>query len=96
MTSKLLKQSSRYRYNKLCKVFSKFYYRHSELIVKYIFCLNTPLQQGISEPVSYDFFYELKLIVGKPRFSDQFKKNIITRYKKRDTTWKSCEGLYAW
>ena len=32
-------------------VFSKFYYPHSELIVKYSICLKTLLQQGISEPV---------------------------------------------
>ena len=33
LTAKLLKQS--YRYHKIRKVFSKFYHRHSELIVKY-------------------------------------------------------------
>ena len=33
LTAKLLKQG--YRYNKIRKAFSKFYYRHSELIVKY-------------------------------------------------------------
>ena len=36
-TSKLLKQG--YSYHKLCKAFSKFYYRHSKLIVKYNICL---------------------------------------------------------
>ena len=69
LTSKLLKQG--YRYHKLCKVFfSKFYYRHSELIVKYSICLKTLLQQGISEPVFYgDLVYKFKRIVGKPNFS---------------------------
>ena len=37
LTSKLLKQN--YRYHKLRKAFPKFYYRHSELIVKYNICL---------------------------------------------------------
>ena len=35
-TAKLLKQG--YRYHKIRKAFSKFYYRHSELIVKYSSC----------------------------------------------------------
>ena len=35
------------------KLFSKFYYQHSELIVKCNICLKTILQQGISEPVCY-------------------------------------------
>ena len=57
--------------------FSKFYYRHSEFIVKYNICLETLLQQGISEPVFYgDLVYKFKTIVGKPNFSDQLK-NII-------------------
>ena len=48
LTAKLLKQG--YRYNKIRKAFSKFYHRHSELIVKYNIGLKTLLQQGISEP----------------------------------------------
>ena len=72
---KLLKQG--YRYHKLHKAFSKFYYRHSELIVKYNICLKTLLQQGILEPVFYgDLVYKFKRIVGKPNFSNQFKKII--------------------
>ena len=78
LTAKLLKQG--YRYHKIRKVFSKFYYRHSELIVKYNIGLNTLLQQGISEPIFYgDLVYKFKRIVGKPNFSDQFKK-IVKRY----------------
>ena len=62
--------------------FSKLYHRHSKLIVKYIIRLKTLLQQGISEPIFYgDLVYKFKLIVGKPDFSDQFKK-IIKRYIK--------------
>ena len=80
MTSKLLKQG--YRYHKLRKAFSKFNYRHPELIVKYNICLKTLLQQGISKSVFYgDVAYKFKRIVGKPNFSDQFKK-IIKRYIK--------------
>ena len=39
LTIKLLKQG--YQYHKLRKVFSKFYYRHSEMIVKYNIDLKT-------------------------------------------------------
>ena len=78
LTAKLLKQG--YRYHKIRKAFSKFYYRHSELIVKYNIGLKTLLQQGISEPIFYgDLVYKFKRIVRKPNFSDQFKK-IVKRY----------------
>ena len=46
LTAKLLKQG--YRYHKIRKAFSKFYHRHSELIIKYNIGLKTLLQQGIS------------------------------------------------
>ena len=45
LTAKLLKQG--YRYHKIRKAFSKFYHRHSELIVKYNIRLKALLQQGI-------------------------------------------------
>ena len=78
LPAKLLKQG--YRYHKIRKAFSKFYHRHSELIVKYDIGLKTLLQQGISEPIFYgDLVYKFKRIVGKPNFSDQFKK-IVKRY----------------
>ena len=78
LTAKLLKQGS--RYHKIRKAFSKFYHRHSGLIVKYNIGLKTLLQQGISEPICYgDLVYKFKRIVGKPNFSDQFKK-IVKRY----------------
>ena len=51
LTAKLLKQG--YRYHKIQKAFSKFYHRHSELIVKYNIGLKTLLQQGISEHIFY-------------------------------------------
>ena len=55
--------------------------------------LKTHLQQGISEPIFYgDLVYKFKRIVGKPNFSDQFKK-IIKRYIKvgynLDVMWQS-------
>ena len=78
LPAKLFKQG--YRYHKIRKAFSKFYHRHSELIVKYKIGLNTLLQQGISEPIFYgDLVYKFKRIVGQPYFSDQFKK-IVKRY----------------
>ena len=78
LTAKLLKQG--YRYHKIRKAFSKFYHRHSELIVIYSIGLKTFLQQGISEPIFYgDLFYKFKRIVGKPNYSDQLKK-IVKRY----------------
>ena len=56
------------------------YHRHSELIVKYNIGLRTLRQQGIPEPIFYgDLVYKFKRIVGKPDFSDQFKK-IVKRY----------------
>ena len=80
LTAKLLKQG--YGYHKSRKAFSKFYNRHSELIVKYNIGLKTLLQQGISEPIFYgDLVYKFKRIVGKSNFSDQFKK-IVKRYIK--------------
>ena len=78
LTAKLLKQG--YRYHKIRKAFSKFYHRHSELIVKYNIGLKTLLQQGISELIFYgDLVYKFKRIVGKPNFSDQLQK-IVKRY----------------
>ena len=67
-------------YHKIRKAFSKFYHRHSELIVKYNIGLKTLLQQSILEPIFYgDLVYKFKRIVGKPNFSDQFKK-IVKHY----------------
>ena len=80
LTAKLLKQG--YRYHNIRKAFSKFYHKHSELIVKYNIGLKTLQQQGIPEPIFYgDLVYKLKRIVGKPNFSDQLKKK-IKRYIK--------------
>ena len=74
LTAKLLKQSN--RYHKIRKAFSKVYHRKSELFVKYNIGLKTPLQQDTSEPVFHgNLVYKFKRIVGKPYFSDQFKKD---------------------
>ena len=79
LTAKLLKQG--YRHHNIRKAYSKFYHRHSELIVKYNNGLKNLLQQGISEPTFYgDLVYKFKRIVGKSKFSDQFK-NIVKHYK---------------
>ena len=78
LTAKLLKQC--YRYHKIRKAFSKFYHRHSELIVKHNIGLKALLQQVITEPIFYgDLVYKFKRNVGKPNLSDQFKK-IVKRY----------------
>ena len=53
------------------------------------------MQQGISEPIFYgDLVYKSKRIVGKPYFSDQFKKT-VKRYLRLDITWISCDSLHA-
>ena len=60
LTAKLLKQG--YQYHKLRKAISKFYPRHSAVIVKSNVGLKTLLQRSISEPVFYE---ELKRSIGK-------------------------------
>ena len=90
----LLKQG--YRYHKLCKAFSKFYYRHSDLIVKYNISLKTLLQQGITEHVFYvDLVYKFKRIVGSLIIVINLKI-VLNVIKEWDTTWISCGGLHAW
>ena len=55
--------------------FSKFYYSHSELIVKYNIGLKTLLQQVIPELVFYGgLVYKFKRIVEKSNISGQFKQ----------------------
>ena len=77
LTAKLLKQG--YRYHKLRKAFSKFYY---ELILKFNVGLKSLLHQGLSEPEFYsDLVNKFKNIRGMTDFSDQFRK-IIMRYKR--------------
>ena len=95
LTSKLLKQS--YCYHKLRKVFTKFYYRHWELIVKYNICLKILLQQGISKPAfNGDLVYKFKRVVGKPIILVINLKILLNILKVWDTTWISCDSLHAW
>ena len=92
-TAKLLKEG--YRYHKIRKAFSKFYHRHSELILKYNIGLITLLQQGISEPIFYgDLVYKFKQIVGKSNFSDQFKKIVKGFIRVRKTFSKFYRRYY--
>ena len=87
LSAKLLKQG--YRYHKIRKAFSKFYHRHSELIVKYNIGLKTLLQQGISEPIFYgDLVYNMNSneLLENPNLSDQFKK-LVKRYIRCFVSW---------
>ena len=78
-TAKLLRQG--YLYNELRKVFSQFYRRHSALVNKHGVGLKKLLQQGKSEQEFYgDLFYRIRKIVGKSKFSEQFRKT-LNRYK---------------
>ena len=70
------------QYHEGSRRFSKFYRRHSALLEKYSVSLKTLLQQGISEPEFYgDLVYRFRKIVGKSKFSEQFRK-LINRYKR--------------
>ena len=80
LTAKLLKLG--YRYHKLCKAFSNFYRRHSELVEKYNVSLRKLLQRGISKPEFYgDLVYRIRKTVGKSTFSEQFRK-LINHYNR--------------
>ena len=91
MTANLFKQG--YPYHKIREVFSKFYRRHSELIVKHSIRLKNYVARGhIGELVFYDdSVNKFKRIIQKPNLSNQFKK-IIKRYKKN---WIYYNGYYA-
>ena len=71
ITEKLLKQG--YRYDKLRKTFSKFYYRNLTLINKYKCNLKSLLRQGISHPEFYgDVIYKLRKIIGHTNLHNLF------------------------
>ena len=80
LTAKFLRRG--YRYHKLRKAFSKFYWWHFDIIVsKPNVGLKTLLLQGHSEPeFNGDLVYKLRKIIGKNDFTYHFKK-IIVRYK---------------
>ena len=65
LTAKLLKQG--YRYHKFRKAFSKFYHRHSELIVKLQHWVeNSSARRHIRTYIYGDLVYKFKRIVAKP------------------------------
>ena len=69
LTQKLLEQG--YRYQKLCKSFSKFYRRYYDLISKFQAGLKSLLRHGPSEPEFYgDLVYKLKKIISSNIFSE--------------------------
>ena len=75
LTKKLLNQG--YRYHKLRKTFSKFYYRNLSLISKYKLSLKALLTRGISHPEFYgDVVYKLRKIIGHDHFQTLFPKRI--------------------
>ena len=80
LTAKLLRQG--HRYHKIHTAFSKFYWRHFDIVSKYNVGMKTLLLQGLSEPEFYgNLVYKFRKITGKNDFSYHFKK-IIVRYKK--------------
>ena len=75
ITEKLLKQG--YRYVKLRKTFSKFYYRNRPLVDKYKCSLRSLLRHGVSHPEFYgDVVYKLRKIHGHILFDFLFRKRI--------------------
>ena len=79
LTAKLLRQG--YRYHKIRELYSKFYWRHFDIVSKYNVGLKTLLLQGLSESEIYgDLVYKFRKIIGKNDFPYHFKK-IIVRYK---------------
>lgn len=75
ITEKLLKQG--YRYHKLRKTFTKFYFRNLNLISKYKWNLKALLTQGISHPEFYgDVIYKLRNIIGHSHFHTLFPKRM--------------------
>ena len=93
LNAKLLKQG--YRYHKIQKAFSKFFHRHSELIVNNI-GLKTLLQQDISEPIFYgeliinskELLGNLILVIISKRLSNVIKKRLVI-------TKISCDSMHA-
>ena len=77
-TARLLKQGC--GCHRIRRAFSKFYHRHSELIVKYNIGLKTLLQQGMSEPIFYsDLVLWIQKSCWRTQFGGQFGE-VIKRY----------------
>ena len=67
LTAKLIRQG--YRYHKIRKAFSKFYWRHFDIVSKYNVGLKRLLLEGLSEPEFYgDFVYKFRKIIGRNDF----------------------------
>ena len=80
LTSRLLQQG--YRFHKLRKTFSKFFYRNSDILNKYNTNLKT-LLRSIAHPDFYgDLIYKLRKIIGSTSFPSLFTK-IIKSFIKR-------------
>ena len=62
LTAKLLRQG--YRYHNIRKAFSKFYWRHFDIVSKYNVGLKTLLLQGLSEPEFYGDFQNLNFMAS--------------------------------
>ena len=78
LTAKLLRQG--YRYHKIRKAFSKFYWRHFDIVSKYNVGSKTLFLQGLSEPEFYrDFVYKFRKIIGKTDFPFHFKKMFVIK-----------------
>ena len=64
LTAKLPRQG--YKYHKIRKAVSKFYWRHFDIVSKYNVGLKTLLRQGLLEPVlNGDLVYKFRKIIGK-------------------------------
>ena len=75
LTTKLLRQE--YRYHKIRKAFSKFYWRQFDIVSTYNVGLKTLLQQGLSGPEFYgDFVYKFREIMRINNYPYHFKKLI--------------------
>ena len=71
-TAKILKRGC--RCHKLSKAFSKFYWRHFDLVSKYNVGLKILLLQRHSEPKFYiDLVYKFRKVIGKKFFTLSFQ-----------------------
>ena len=94
LTAKLLKQE--YRYHKLRKAFSNFYWRHFNIVYKYGDGLKTLLLQSLSEPEFIGHLvYKFRKIIGINDSSYHFKK-ITVRYKRIGYNIDVLRQMIAW
>ena len=81
LTAKLLKQG--YRYKNLCRSFSKFYRKYSDLMSKYQCSLKYLIHEGICLPEFYgDFVYKVRNILQCTDFDSKFVQ-IINKFLKK-------------